>query len=130
MTHEDIIFMLYCDERTTIIYIFNRIACKRASERAMTTWYREEQASARRIAMSKRFYSHSREKRRILRVVSQEATATSVFLRHIPKGDDITACESMSLVAKTIHFLDQSRGSEQSTNIKINGINQRMIIPL
>ena len=96
----------------------------------MTTWYREESASARRIAMSKRFYSHSREKRHILRVVSQEATATRVFLRHIPKGDDITACESMSLIAKTIHFFDQSRGSEQSTNIKINGINQRMIIPL
>jgi hypothetical protein len=99
-----------------------------ASERAMTTWYREERASARRIAMSERFYSHSREKRRILPVVLQEAMATSVFLCHIPKGDDITSCESMSL--KTIHFLDGSRGSEQSTNIKINGINQRMIIPL
>ena len=96
----------------------------------MTTWYREERASARRIAMSERFYSHSREKRRILPVVSQEATATSVFLCHIPKGDDITSCESMSLIAKTIHLLDRSQGSEQSTSIKINGINQRMIIPL
>jgi len=98
----------------------------------MTTWYFKERASARRIAMSEQFYSHLREKRRILCVVSQEATATSVFLRHIPKGDDITACESMSLIAKTrhIHFLDRSRGSEQSTSIKINGINQRMIIPL
>jgi hypothetical protein len=52
----------------------------------MTTWYREERASARRIAMSKRFYSHSQEKRLILRVASQEATATSVFLCHIPKA--------------------------------------------
>ncbi len=88
-----------------------------ASERAMTTWYREKGASACCIAMSERFYSHSQEKRHILRVASQEATATSVFLCHIPKGDDTTACKSMSLIAKTIHFLDRSRGSEQSTNI-------------
>jgi hypothetical protein len=78
--------MLYRNERTTIIHFLSYRM--QASERAMTTGYREERASARRIAMSERFYSHSREKRRILPIVSQEATATSVFLCHIPKGDD------------------------------------------
>ncbi len=111
-------------------YIFHRIAC--ASKRAMTTWYREERAIARLIVTSEQFYSHSREKQCILHVVLQEAMATSVFLRHIPKGDDVIVCESMSLIAKTrqIYFLDRSRGSEQSSSTKINGINQRMIIPL
>ena len=53
------------------------------------------------IAMSEQFYCHLREKRHILDVVLQEATATSVLLRHIPKGDAVIACKSMSLIVKT-----------------------------
>ena len=45
MTHDELIFMLYHNERTTI----------RIFHRTMTTWYCKERASARRIAMSKRF---------------------------------------------------------------------------
>jgi hypothetical protein len=185
MTHDDLIFMLYRDERTTIIH-FNRIATserastwyriatserassgiasrraserargiasRRASERAVvshrderaseqwyriatseraSTWYRiatSERAStwyciatsergstwyrdraserALAIAMSERYYSHSREKRRIARSDGDERIFT------------------------LYHFLYRSRGSERSSSIEINGINQRMIIPL
>ena len=45
--------------------------------------------------------SFAREAKHILHVVSQEATATSVFLRHIPKGDDVIGCKSISIIAKT-----------------------------
>ena len=31
---------------------------------------------------------------------------------------------------RRLYFLDRSRGSEQTSSVKINGINQRMIIPL
>ena len=70
----------------------------------MTTWYPEKQTSARCIARSEQFYCHSREKRWqevYFTLISQEATAMSVFLRHIPNGDDAIACESMSLIPKT-----------------------------
>ena len=33
--------------------------------------------------------------------LAAKKTATSVPLRHTPKGDDVIACESMSLIAKT-----------------------------
>ena len=53
------------------------------SERA-STWYRNRASErALAIAMSKRSYSHLREKRHNLSVVSQEATATSIFLCRI-----------------------------------------------
>ena len=87
MTHDAVFFMLYRDKRTT-----------KAND---ITWYREERASTRHIARSEQFYCHLREKRHILDVVLQEATATSVLLRHIPKGDAVIACKSMSLIVKT-----------------------------
>ena len=95
MTHDDLIFMLYRDERTTIIH-FNRIA---TSERA-STWYRiatSERASASRRASKQHVVSRLRERASTcdrdertmllsfareatyLTRVSQEATATSVF---------------------------------------------------
>ncbi len=43
----------------------------------------------------------SDDEKYILHVVSQEEMATSVFLRHIPNGNDVVACESMSIIAKT-----------------------------
>ena len=33
--------------------------------------------------------------------LAAKKTVTSVPLRHTPKGDDVIACESMSLIAKT-----------------------------
>ena len=100
MMHDDL-FMLYRDERTTIIHFFI-ISRTRASEQAMTTWYRKEQTSARRIAMSERFYCHSREKRSIFYTsYRKKRRQRAYFLRHIPKGDDVIACESMSIIAKT-----------------------------
>jgi hypothetical protein len=63
MTHDDLIFMLYRDERTTIIH-FNRIA---TSERA-STWYRiatSERASsgiASRRASERAVVSHRDER--------------------------------------------------------------------
>ncbi len=56
-----LIFMLYRNERTTIIHFSSYCM----HERAMTTWYHEERAGARRIVMSERFYCCSQEKRRI-----------------------------------------------------------------
>ena len=69
----------------------------------MTTWYHKEQTSVRRIAMSERFYCHSREKRSIFYTsYRKKRRQRAYFLRcHIPKCDDVIACESMSIIAKT-----------------------------
>jgi hypothetical protein len=67
----------------------------------MTTWYRKEQASAHCIAMSKQSYCHLREKRSIFYMsYCKKRRRRAYFLRNIPKGDDVIACESMSLIAK------------------------------
>ncbi len=74
----------------------------RASEQVMTTWYRKEQTSARRIAMSEQFYWHLREKKSIFYTsYSKKRQQQAYFLPRIPKGDNIIACKSMSIIAKT-----------------------------
>ena len=100
-THNNLVFMLYRNEWTTIIQFFHRIAW--ASKQAMTTWYRKEWTSARRFAMSEWFYCHSREKRSIF-YTSYRKKQPAYFLRHIPKGNDVIACESMSIIAKTRQY--------------------------
>ena len=68
----------------------------------MTTWYSEEWTSARCIAMSERFYCHSQEKQSIFYTLyCKKRQPRAYLLHHIPKGDDVIACESMSIVAKT-----------------------------
>ena len=43
----------------------------------------------------------SDDEKYILHIILQEAAATSIFLRHIPNGNDVIACASMSIIAKT-----------------------------
>ena len=47
--------------------------------------------------------SFAREAKYFLHVVSQEAMVTRVFLRHTPKGDDVIACECMSIISSRRH---------------------------
>ena len=84
MTHDGLIFMLYHDERTTIIQFFHRIACasKQASNdhvvlrrASQCTLYRDERMILLSFAREAKHFSH---------VVSREATATSVFFTSYP----------------------------------------------
>ena len=84
MTHNELIFMLYCNERTTIRHFSSY--SERASNdhmvlqraRQCTSYCNERTIWNDSIVIRER----SDDEKYIVHVVSQEATATSVFLRN------------------------------------------------
>ena len=113
IAHDNLIFMLYRNERTTII-LFSSYHVHQRAMQASEKW-------PRGIVKSKPvrtlYCENERQQLRFLcHIVSEAMTGVfftlrmayrkkrrqrAYFLRHIAKGDDAIACESMSIIVRT-----------------------------